>query len=80
MYEMLKIHDLNISMKMTTFSFINRFLNQVPTGHKLVGACFLKIAFVKFCLRISVCVRACVYGCVHACVCTYVCVSVCICV
>ena len=62
MYEMLKIHDLNISMKMTTFSFINRFLNQVPTGHKLVGAWFLTIAFVKFCPRISVC-------CVRVCVC-----------
>ena len=78
MYEMLKIYDLNISMKMTTFSFINRFLNQVPTGHKLVGAWFLKIAFVKFYL--CVCVRACV--CVGACmhVCVRMCVSVCICV
>ena len=76
MYEMLKIHDLNISMKMTTFSFINRFLNQVPTGHKLVGAWFLKIAFVKFYL--CACVRVCVGACMHVCVRMYV--SVCICV
>ena len=63
------------AMKMTKFSFMDGFLNQVPTGHKPVSTWFLKIASVHECVCVYICVYVCTYTCVYV-LCVYICVCV----